>query len=142
MTRAGGVSFVSALLFSVAGCGGDGDGGGGATSEVAVGDPKRGKVVFEQQGCGNCHTFDAAESTKNQGPNLDEVARRYDAAFIRESIVDPASYIEKGVGGSIGGDTSYRNIMLRLGPDPETEANRLTDAQLADLVSFLTQGAR
>ena len=128
---------VCALL--VAGCGSDGDGDGGG--EGAVGDPTRGKVVFAQQGCGNCHTFAAAGSSKNTGPNLDEVARRYDAAFIRESIVDPAAYLEKGVSGSIGGDASYRNIMLPFGPNPVTEANRLTEQQLADLVGFLTQNS-
>ncbi len=131
MSRAGGVSLVCALLV-LAGCGGDGDG------EVAVGDPIGGKVVFDQQGCGNCHTFAAAGSNRNNGPNLDEVVRRYDAAFIRESIVDPAAYIEKGVGGSIGGDRSYADIMPAFGPNPDTEANRLTDEQVADLVSFLT----
>ncbi len=128
---------VAALAALGTECGGDGD--REVTVAVAVGDPVAGKAVFEQQGCGNCHTFEAAGSTKNQGPNLDEVARRYDAAFIRQSIVDPSAYIEKGVSGSIGGDTSYRDLMLSYGPNPTTEANRLTDQQLADLVGFLTQ---
>ena len=110
-----------------------------ATTASAVGDPIAGKVVFEQQGCGNCHTFAAAGSNRNQGPNLDEVVRRYDAALIRESIVDPAANLKKGAGGSIGGDGSYQDIMPPFGPNPETEENRLTDQQLADLVSFLTQ---
>jgi mono/diheme cytochrome c family protein len=134
VTRRAVVSLVSSLLFLGAGCGGDGDGG------VTVGDPVAGKAVFEQQGCGNCHTFTAAGSTRNQGPNLDEVVRRYDAAFIRESIVDPEAYVEKGAGGSIGSDKIYRDIMPAFGPNPETEQNRLTDQQIADLIGFLTQG--
>ena len=133
------LAVTCASLFLGAGCGGDGAGGESA-GRSAVGDPVAGKTVFEQQGCGNCHTFAAAGSTKNQGPNLDEVARRYDAPFIRESIVDPSAYIEKGVSGSIGGGTSYRNIMLAFGSNPDTEANRLTEQQMADLVSFLTEG--
>jgi mono/diheme cytochrome c family protein len=132
--RVGVVSLVCSLLFLGAGCGGDGDGG------VTVGDPVAGKAVFEQQGCGNCHTFTAAASNRNQGPNLDEVVRRYDAAFIRESIVDPEAFVEKGVEGSIGGDRIYRDIMPAFGPNPETEQNRLTDQQIADLIGFLTQG--
>ncbi len=107
---------------------------------VAVGDPVAGKAVFEQQGCGNCHTFAAAGSTHNVGPNLDEAVRRYDAAFVRESIVDPQAYIERGAGGSIGGDRSYNDIMPAFGPTSDLGANRLTDQQIADLVSFLTQG--
>ena len=133
MRRARGVTLVCALLFVVTGCGGDGD------DEVTVGDPIAGKVVFEQQGCGNCHTLAAVGSNRNVGPNLDEVVRRYDAAFIEESIVNPAAYLEKGSGGSIGGERSYQDIMPPFGPNPETEANRLTDQQVADLVSFLTQ---
>jgi mono/diheme cytochrome c family protein len=132
------VSLGFALLVLAAGCGQDGAGSDTGSGEAAVGDPKRGAVVFSEQGCGNCHTFAAAGSTKNQGPNLDDVASRYDAAFIRQSIVDPSAYIERGAEGSIGGDRSYRNIMLAFGPNPTTEANRLTEQQLADLVGFLT----
>jgi mono/diheme cytochrome c family protein len=126
------------LIVLAAGCGG---GGGGATTAAApVGDPVAGKTLFEQQGCGNCHTFEAAGSTKNQGPNLNEVAGRYEAPFIRQSIVDPMAYIEKGVSGSIGGAKPYRPVMPTYGSEAPTDANRLSDQQLADLVSFIEQG--
>ena len=93
-----------------------------------------------EQGCGNCHTFKAAGTTRNIGPNLDKVAAKYDEAFIRESIVDPNAYIEKGVAGSIGGDTEYGTEMGSYGPDAELEVNRLTEQDLADLVAYLTSG--
>ena len=135
---------VAALAALGTGCGGDGGGGGEvAVSDpvVVVGDPVAGKAVFEQQGCGNCHTFAAAGSNRNIGPNLDEVVRRYDAAFVRESIVDPQAYVERGAGGSIGGDKSYKDIMRAFGSNAEIDENRITDQQIADLVSFLTQPA-
>ena len=130
---------VAVTVCVLAGCGG---GGGGATTEaLPLGDPERGAVLFAEQGCGICHTFSAAGSTRNQGPNLDEVASRYDAAFLRHSIVDPLAYVEKGVTGSIGGDKRYRPIMPTYGPGAPTDENRLTEQELADLVSFLEKGS-
>jgi len=129
---------VLCVLLVASGCAG---GNGNTTEKSApIGDPARGEVVFAEQGCGICHTFKAAGSTRNQGPNLDEVARRYDAAFIRESIVDPLVYLEKGVSGSIGGAKPYRPVMPTYGAGATTDANRLTDQQVADLVAFIEQG--
>jgi uncharacterized cupredoxin-like copper-binding protein/cytochrome c2 len=39
-----------------------------------VGDPVAGATVFQQAGCGSCHTLKAAGSTGDVGPNLDQVA--------------------------------------------------------------------
>ena len=36
------------------------------------GDPAAGEEVFASAGCGGCHTLEAAGSTGNVGPNLDE----------------------------------------------------------------------
>jgi mono/diheme cytochrome c family protein len=36
------------------------------------GDPSNGAKVFAAAGCGGCHTFEAAGSTGNVGPNLDD----------------------------------------------------------------------
>jgi mono/diheme cytochrome c family protein len=36
------------------------------------GDPANGAKVFAAAGCGGCHTFEAAGSTGNVGPNLDD----------------------------------------------------------------------
>jgi mono/diheme cytochrome c family protein len=58
--------------------------------------------VFAAQGCANCHTLSAAKATGASGPDLDYLgtyAQRAGKpldAFIRESILDPAAYIEPG----------------------------------------------
>lgn len=91
------------------------------TTEVK-GDPAAGKQVFNDQGCGSCHAFEPAGSTGNVGPNLSEVLKDKDAAFIQQSIVDPNSVIAQGF---------QPNIM------PQTYGSQLSDKQLADLVAFL-----
>jgi cytochrome c2 len=71
-----------------------GGGGGGGTAA--------GKAAFEANGCGSCHTFAPAGSKGTVGPDLDKLAAYAQAAgkpledFIRESIVDPGAYTEKG----------------------------------------------
>src|SRR5512132_571057 len=37
-----------------------------------VGDPAAGKGIFVNKGCGSCHTLEAAGTSGNIGPNLDE----------------------------------------------------------------------
>jgi mono/diheme cytochrome c family protein len=89
------------------------------------GDPTAGKAVFQAQGCNNCHTFAAAGATGSVGPNLDEALKGKDAAFVRESIVDPNKTIAKGYPPSVM---------------PQDFGQKLTSKQLDDLVAFLTQG--
>jgi mono/diheme cytochrome c family protein len=139
------VVFVLALGSLVAGCGG-GNGDSAAREstvqeEVPAGDPERGKEVFLTAGCGTCHAFKAAGTTKTIGPNLDLVVDTYDEAFIRKSIEDPAAFIEK-VGpepGSIGGDNPYHATMPSFGADADTPDQQLNQQELADVVAFLTQ---
>ena len=40
--------------------------------EEAEGDPTAGEAVYASAGCGGCHTLEAAGSSGNVGPNLDE----------------------------------------------------------------------
>jgi mono/diheme cytochrome c family protein len=139
------VIFVLALGSLVAGCGG-GNGDSAAREstvqeEVPAGDPERGREVFLTAGCGTCHAFKAAGTTKTIGPNLDLVVDTYDEAFIRKSIEDPAAFIEK-VGpepGSIGGDNPYHATMPSFGADADTPDQQLNQQELADVVAFLTQ---
>jgi cytochrome c2 len=69
-------------------------GGGGANAA--------GKKAFTDNGCVACHTLTAAGSHGTVGPDLDKIAQYAKTAgqpldaFIRESIVDPNKYIEKG----------------------------------------------
>jgi cytochrome c oxidase subunit II len=61
-----------------------------------------GAAVFKEQGCGSCHTFEPANATAKVGPDLDKLAQyaraagKEEKAFIRESIVNPGAYVEKG----------------------------------------------
>ncbi len=61
-----------------------------------------GKQAFGDKGCNACHTLAAAGSSGTIGPDLDKLKTYAKAAkmplddFIRESIVDPEAYVEKG----------------------------------------------
>lgn len=96
------------------------------TGGQVEGDPAAGKEVFDsvQPSCGTCHTLEAAGSTQTLGPNLDEGLADKDAAFIRESIVDPDADVTEGFPDSLM---------------PEDYGDKLSDQELADLVAFLVQ---
>ena len=89
-----------------------------------------GASVFENQRCGNCHTFSPARSRATTGPNLDRVPQSARQAgepveeYVRESIVNPDAYVHPGF---------PRNVM------PPFE---LRDEQLDALVQYLVAGAR
>ncbi len=100
--------------------------------KLAKGDPKAGKAVYADNGCGGCHTFRAAGSAGKTGPDLDklaEYARKADQGpldrFVETSIVNPSAYVEEG----------YENVM------PGTYGD-LTTKQLSDLIAFLTQNQK
>ena len=90
-----------------------------------TGDPAAGKPVFDAQGCGSCHAFSAAGSSGSVGPNLDEALTGKDAAFVRESIVDPNKEITTG---------------FPPGVMPGNFGETLTPTELDDLVAFLQTG--
>jgi cytochrome c oxidase subunit 2 len=66
--------------------------GGGAARDPGL-------AVFDSAGCGGCHTLEAANSTGETGPGLDDLAARAEEegipleAFIRESILEPDAKI-------------------------------------------------
>jgi mono/diheme cytochrome c family protein len=101
----------------------------GATSstEAGKGDPTAGKQVFTtsaQPPCASCHTLQEAGASGTVGPNLDDVLKGKDAAFIHESIVDPNAEVASGFSAGIM---------------PQTYGDQLDEKQLADLVAFLVQ---
>ena len=96
----------------------------GQTTTQATGSPGAGKQVFTSAGCGACHTFQAAGTRAQTGPNLDESLEGDDADYVRESIVDPDADIAEGFS---------EGIM------PDTFDEQLSDKQMNDLVAFLTQ---
>ena len=70
-------------------------GGGGGGGEAAP----DGKTVFASgasPACGSCHTLSDAGTNSTIGPNLDEVLKGKDAAFIQQSIEQPGAEVAKG----------------------------------------------
>jgi cytochrome c oxidase subunit 2 len=98
----------------------------GTLPKQEAGNPGAGKVVYDANGCGGCHTFRPARSRGTIGPNLDQALQGKDAAFVRESIVDPNAEIAQGY---------QPNVM------PQTYGQQLTSKQINDLVTFLLQGS-
>ena len=84
-----------------------------------------GGQVFANNGCGSCHTLEAAGSSGNVGPNLDENLPGQQPAEIEESIIDPAAQIVSGFG----------NVM------PPTYGQTIPPPDLELLVEFLSNCA-
>ena len=98
-----------------------------------------GLAVFNDSGCGGCHTLAAAKTTGKTGPPLDDLAPAFAAAkaagktkatdlagFVKESIADPNAYIAKGFA---------PNVM------PNNFASNLSPKQFDALIALLTKGA-
>jgi cytochrome c oxidase subunit 2 len=89
-----------------------------------------GNAVFEEQGCGSCHTFEPAGSTAEIGPPLDDLEARArelgrePQEFVRESIVEPDAVIREG---------------YAAGVMPQTY-DALSDEQMDALVQYLLAG--
>ncbi len=94
--------------------------------------PGAGKAIYDNNGCGACHTLKAAGSAGKIGPDLDTLpayAQRAGQpldAFVLESIVKPDAYIEKGF---------PKGVM------PHTFAS-LPKSQLDALVQYLIQSSK
>jgi len=94
---------------------------GGSTSN------EPGAQVFAGNGCGNCHTFKAANSTGTVGPNLNEyLAPDDNKAGIEEMVVDPNSEIAEGYSA---------NVM------PTSYGKSIPKGELEQLVQFLVNNS-
>ena len=93
-----------------------------APEEEPAGDPAAGEALFASNGCGGCHTFEAAGSTGAVGPNLDEALEGKDAEFVHQSIVEPNAEVAEGYN-----------------PGVMPAFQQLSEDQVDDLVAFLTQ---
>jgi cytochrome c oxidase subunit 2 len=103
-----------------------------ARAKKGISGPGAGLAVFNNNGCGSCHTFKPANATGKVGPDLDDLKASADKAgkpeeeFVRESIVDPDAYIAPGY---------PPNVM------PKTFGT-LPKSQLDALVQYLVSGGK
>jgi hypothetical protein len=110
-------------------------GGGGSSggSSTGGGDATAGKALFASNGCGSCHTLAVAGATGTIGPDLGKVVagdatkdHMPIAAFIEQSITDPAAFTATG--------GPWATAM------PTTFGSSLSPSQIADLVALIESG--
>jgi cytochrome c oxidase subunit 2 len=108
-----------------------GGGGGGGGGQAAAPDAKalftNGKDSTGATPCGACHTLSEAGTSGTTGPDLDQVLKGKDAAFIKQSIVQPDAEIAKGFG---------KGIM------PPNYGSTLSGAEVDALVKFLSEATK
>jgi cytochrome c oxidase subunit II len=106
-------------------------GGGGGGGQAAAPDAKalftNGKDSSGATPCGACHTLSEASTNGTTGPDLDQVLKGKDAAFIKQSIVQPDAEIAKGFG---------KGIM------PPNYGSTLSGAEVDALVKFLSEATK
>jgi cytochrome c oxidase subunit 2 len=102
-------------------------GGGGGGAALTAADAKKifvsGNADTGATACGSCHTLADAGTTGQTGPDLDKVLKGKDAAFIKESILDPNKVIAPGY---------QANIM------PPNFGDTLSAQQVDALVKYLS----
>jgi cytochrome c oxidase subunit 2 len=104
-----------------------GGGGGQAAAPDAKALFTNGKDSTGATACGACHTLSAAGTTGTTGPDLDQVLKGKDAAFIKQSILQPDAQIAKGFG---------KGIM------PPNYGSTLSGAEVDALVKFLSEATK
>jgi cytochrome c oxidase subunit II len=106
-------------------------GGGGGGQAGGAPDAKalftNGKDSTGATPCGACHTLSEAGTNGTTGPNLDQVLKGKDEAFIKESIEKPDAEIAPGFS---------KGIM------PPNYASTLSGAEIDALVKFLSEATK
>jgi putative heme-binding domain-containing protein len=67
---------------------------GAAPQEALPGDPPRGARVYEARGCAGCHMV--AGKGAGFGPELTSIGARRNAAWLRQTILQPATSLPEG----------------------------------------------
>jgi putative heme-binding domain-containing protein len=68
--------------------------GAAGAGEKATGDPNLGRMIYEGKGgCVACHAV--KEKGGRLGPDLTEIGLRRSLKFLRDSVTDPSSYIDR-----------------------------------------------
>jgi mono/diheme cytochrome c family protein len=129
-SAAAAVAVALGLTLGVAGCGGDETKTTTLpTGTIAGGDIASGRNVFLSNGCGDCHTLEAAGTIGTTGPNLDqelrpaaEIAGGPFEEYVRTSIVSPGSFVMP----------QYSDGVM-----PSDYESRLSKSEIDDLVAFI-----
>jgi cytochrome c oxidase subunit 2 len=124
-TRSWHIILALGLAVTLAACG-----GGSAIDPLEVGDPERGREIYETGGggssCKTCHTLDGSERI---GPSLqgiselagDRVPDLSAEEYLRQSIVDPSAYLVE----------DFFDLM------PKNFQSFLSEEDIDDLVAFM-----
>jgi len=106
-------------------------GGGGAGQAGAAPDAKalftNGSSATGATACGACHTLQAAGTSGTTGPDLDQVLKGKDPAFIKQSILQPDAQIASGFS---------KGIM------PPNYRSTLKPAEVDAIVKFLSDSTK
>jgi cytochrome c oxidase subunit 2 len=106
-------------------------GGGGGGQAGAAPDAKalftNGSSATGATACGACHTLQAAGTSGTTGPNLDQVLKGKDPAFIKQSILQPDAQIASGFS---------KGIM------PPNYRSTLKPAEVDAIVKFLSDATK
>jgi cytochrome c oxidase subunit II len=131
MTPAGFATWVRRTSAAANGGGGGGGGQSGGGGQTAGADAKaiftNGKNATGATPCGACHTLSEAGTSGTTGPDLDQVLKGKDAAFIKQSILQPDAVIAKGYA---------KGIM------PPNYGSTLTPTEVDALVKFLSDATK
>jgi putative heme-binding domain-containing protein len=68
--------------------------GAGAQAALPPGNSEHGKLLFKANGCAGCHVVDGEGAA--YGPELSDIGAQRNAAFLRESILDPGASLPEG----------------------------------------------
>ena len=68
--------------------------GTAARAETLPGNAEHGKFIYNAKGCGGCHVVAGVGSA--YGPELTDIGARRNAAFLRESVLDPGASVPEG----------------------------------------------
>ena len=123
---------VAAYVAQAAGVPGTDTGGLATAGEPLAQPSERGKQIFIASGCGSCHALSDVGTSGTVGPSLDNLAGASPQPglsaeeYVRESIVDPETYVVKGFA---------RDGM----PD---YSDRLDEAEVTELVGYLARVTR
>jgi putative heme-binding domain-containing protein len=99
---------------------------GRRAEEPLPGDPARGRDLYARHGCAACHVVDG-EGT-SVGPDLSDIGLKRGAAFLRQSLLDPAAARpERAVPYEPYGYPAYEVVRARTRAGAEIEGVRLNE---------------